>query len=306
MNVWPFMFAASKTSDYQFVVLPNIFDADTCDALRKRLEIDDTDPRKTKTATVPVKQAKTSVWCIYRSGPIVIDNAIQNDSAGRKLLFAYGLVAKETPAGSSLQALSNLIDVSQPSFQEALVSFLHTDREWVPVVKKAIEIPIDVPEAGPTTNRKLNVSLAVLLAALVICLAMCAVLYSRSNALQSSYNALESRNSALESQISELKSQIQKAQPETTSNPNGAPAATSPAPAETLAAPGGTPVSPTATSPAPAEPLATPAETSPAPTETLPAQAGTLPASKAHAQNKKKTANENSKKLKKSFDNIER
>jgi hypothetical protein len=193
MNVWPFMFAASKTSDYQFVVLPEILDATSCAALRERLEIDDSDPEKTRTATVTVKQAG-NVSCVYRSGPIVVDNTVRTDSAGRKLLFAFGVVAKELPPGSSLARLSSLIDASRPSFEKGLVSFLSSEKEWKPVVTKAIKLQTDLAEVDLQRFRMPSISLSAVLVSLgfLVNLGICAALYTKLHSLEAQLSALNS------------------------------------------------------------------------------------------------------------------
>jgi hypothetical protein len=194
MNVWPFMFAASKASDYQFVVLPDIFDASNCDALRDRLEIDDTDPRKTRTASLSIKEAG-NVSCVYRAGPIVVDNEIRTDSAGRKLLFAFGVVTKEISAASSLEKLSDLIDASQPLFERGLLSFLNSDKGWIPLVARTIKLDEIQGESGLDQVRKVSNSTIFLSIALLISFGACAFLYSKILSLESQLSTYSSRPS---------------------------------------------------------------------------------------------------------------
>ena len=74
MSAWLFMFAASRTSDYQFVMQPEVFDTESCDVLRSQLQLDDSDPARLRTVTVPTKQAG-DVLCAYRSGPVDVNTA---------------------------------------------------------------------------------------------------------------------------------------------------------------------------------------------------------------------------------------
>jgi len=192
MNVWPFMFAASKTSDYQFVVLPEIFDAASCAALRERLEIDDLDPQKTRTATVTAKAGSMS--CVYRSGPIVVDNNTHTDTAGRKLLFAFGVVTRELPTGSSFARLSDLIDANRPGFEKGLVSFLSSsDKEWKPRVTKAIKLSTE-REDRDVDLRQFSMSRisTLLLFGLLVNLGICAGLYWKVSSLEKQLGALDS------------------------------------------------------------------------------------------------------------------
>jgi hypothetical protein len=195
MNVWPFMFAASKTADYQFVALPEFLDRGSCDALRKRLEIDDADPKRTRTATTVADQLG-NVSCVYRAGPIVIDNEIRTDSAGRKLLFAFGVIVKEIPAGPLLDKLLDLIDASQPAFEKRLRSFLNANGQWTPLVTKAVKFPVDQeePKLG-SFNRlgklgKFSNSTLLVLFALIVNLGASAFLYLEFRSLDSKFNAI--------------------------------------------------------------------------------------------------------------------
>jgi hypothetical protein len=185
------MFAASKTSDYQFVVLPEILDATSCAALRERLEIDDSDPERTRTATVTAKGAG-NVSCVYRSGPIVVDRTVRTDSAGRKLLFAFGVLAKELPPGSSLARLSGLIDANRPFFEKQLVSFLSSDTEWKPDVMKAIKLQTDPAEADLQRFRMPGIFAVLVSLGFLVNLSICAALYIKVHSLEAQLATLNS------------------------------------------------------------------------------------------------------------------
>ena len=72
MSAWLFMFAASRTSDYQFVMQPEVFDTESCDVLRSQLQLDDSDPARLRTVTVAstslpaaiIKSANSSITTI--------------------------------------------------------------------------------------------------------------------------------------------------------------------------------------------------------------------------------------------------
>jgi hypothetical protein len=182
MKVWPFMFAASRTMDYQFVALPEIFDLNSCGALRDRLELSEADPVAIKTASLSTRQNRT-LSCIYRSGPILMDDVLHTDSAGRKLLFAFGLVVEVLP--ETIDQLTSVIDATQPLFERGLVSFLNSNATWTPIVTRAFELPIDQPTDVPSGFLKINGPAAVLSLVLLLSLGMCGRLYFENRSLHS-------------------------------------------------------------------------------------------------------------------------
>jgi hypothetical protein len=211
MKVWPFMFAASRTLDYQFVALPEIFDVNSCGSLRDHLKMDEIDPRRIRTASLSAGQSGT-LGCVYRSGPILLDDAVHVDPAGRKLLFAFGLVVEALPA--TLDKLSNVIDATEPLFERGLASFLNSNTKWTPIVTKSFELPIEPPAKRPDGLRKITGPVVGLSLVLLVALGCCALLYLK--------------NRSLESQLIESKSQRSKP-PEDgdlKNNPDTAPAIT--------------------------------------------------------------------------------
>jgi hypothetical protein len=176
------MFAASRTLDYQFVALPEIFDLNSCGALRDLLEVTEVNPIATKTASLSTRQTG-SLSCIYRSGPILVDGVTHTDSAGRKLLFAFGLVVEVLP--ETLDQLTSVIDATQPLFERGLVSFLNSNATWTPIVTRAFELPIDQPADVPGGFQKISGPVAGLSLVLLLALGLCGWLYLENRSLHS-------------------------------------------------------------------------------------------------------------------------
>jgi hypothetical protein len=193
MKVWPFMFAASRTLDYQFVALPETFDAQSHGSLRDRLEMDEADPKRIRTTSLPSPQGN-ALSCIYRSGPITVGNEVHVDSAGRKLLFAFGLVVEALP--ETLDQMSDVLDVTEHSFERRLISFLNSSENWTPIVTKSFDLPIDLPAQISGRFRRLNDPVAILSIAALLLLVLCAGLYLK--------------NQSLEAQLIELRSTVPK------------------------------------------------------------------------------------------------
>jgi hypothetical protein len=181
MKAWPFMFAASRTSDYQFVALPDIFDTVSCGSLRDSLAMDEADPKRMRTATLTVSDGR-ALSCVYRSGPIRLGDEIQVDSAGRKLLFASGLVLEGSP--KTLDEPSSVIDANAQWFDGKLISFLNSSKNWTPVATKSFELQGDPPVQIPRRGRGPIIAIAVLLIVSLLLLALCVQLYLKNRSLE--------------------------------------------------------------------------------------------------------------------------
>jgi hypothetical protein len=182
MKAWPFVFAASRTRDYQFVALPEIFDVKSGSLLRDSLEMDEGDPRRIRTASLSSPKGGT-LSCVYRSGPIRMENEIHTDSAGRKLLFASGLVVEGQL--ESLDELSHAIEANSKWFERTLVAFLNSTENWVPTVARSAELQIDRPAQIPGSVRMHASAVAVLSLIAVVLFVLCAGLYLKNRSLES-------------------------------------------------------------------------------------------------------------------------
>jgi len=91
MKIWPFMIAASRYRDYQFVVCPDFVQSRGGGlALKNNIEMDDADP--TRVRTVVFDDPKLgSIACAYSVGPIGDEGSAQTDSLGRVLRCASGV-----------------------------------------------------------------------------------------------------------------------------------------------------------------------------------------------------------------------
>ncbi|HXI05660.1 MAG: hypothetical protein ACRC1G_04220 [Bradyrhizobium sp.] len=194
MSAWLFMFAASRTSDYQFVMQPEVFDTESCDVLRSQLQLDDSDPARLRTVTVPTKQAG-DVLCAYRSGPVDVNTADRVDSAGRKLLFAYGAVI-DRPTPEVLERIPQALNAARPAFERELASFLNCNTTWSPRIEKAREITSS--QAKGDGLRGLSSSVSILTLALVLSLGITSILYFKNRSLEDRNRALEEDKRALQ------------------------------------------------------------------------------------------------------------
>jgi hypothetical protein len=182
MKAWPFVFAASRTRDYQFVALPEIFDVKSCSALRDSLEMDEGDPKRIRTASLSSPKGGT-LSCVYRSGPIRVGNEIHTDSAGRKLLFASGLVVEGQL--ESLDELSHAIEANSKWFERALIAFLNSSENWTPTVTKSVKLQIDRPAQIPGSVRMHASPVAILSLISILLFVLCAGLYVKNRSLES-------------------------------------------------------------------------------------------------------------------------
>src|SRR4051812_48936223 len=105
MKLWPFLIAASKSHDYQFVMCPDFLEAaSSLFGIKTRMEIDDSDPTLVRTLIFPDPKLGDIAFA-YRTGPIESGGEFERDSAGRVLLYAAGVVARGIPGDSSQPAI---------------------------------------------------------------------------------------------------------------------------------------------------------------------------------------------------------
>jgi hypothetical protein len=182
MKAWPFMFAASRTLDYQFVALPEIIDLQSSGSLRDRLVMDEDDPGRLRTASLSSSRAQ-ALSCVYRSGPILVGDQAQVDSAGRKLLFASGLVVEDLP--ETLDEPAQVIDANSQWFEKRLSAFLNSNENWKPIVTKSVRLQIDPPAPSSGSVRMHASPVAILSLISILLFVLCAGLYVKIRSLES-------------------------------------------------------------------------------------------------------------------------
>ena len=210
MKIWPFMFAASATLDYRFVVRPDFLDAEQDTLFRERLEIDGSD-KDIRTISFSDSKNKT-IYCWYQARPILVGDQAQTDSVGRKLFCASGIIAVESPSDDSVRQLVDMTKKVQPLLDKNLIAFLAADRSWKPTIIFPSDLAADLPAvpvasppehkegpspatSGPSTsNPAINKSTTILTAMMIFSLAFSALLFSKYQ--------------ALETQIAEIKSKL--------------------------------------------------------------------------------------------------
>ena len=130
MKSWSFIFAASRTSDYRFVMQPDIFDEATCAEFSRRLELDDGGSDRTRVVEFPSKDGDNLLG-FYVSGPTTIDGKELLDAAGRKLLSAFGFIF--AGAGENMMAeAAAAIRSNRPIFEAELRAFISHEGRWEP------------------------------------------------------------------------------------------------------------------------------------------------------------------------------
>jgi hypothetical protein len=200
MKIWPFMFAASATLDYRFVVRPDFLDAEQDTLFRERLEIDGSE-QDIRTISFSDSKNKT-IYCWYQARPILLGEQAQTDSVGRKLFCASGLIADESPSDESVRQLMDMTKKVQPYLEKNLIAFLAADRSWKPTIVPGSDIAADLPAvpvagpsghkegplpatSGPTTDKPtFNKSTTILTAMMIFSLAFSALLFSKYQAIE--------------------------------------------------------------------------------------------------------------------------
>ena len=193
MKSWPFIFAASRTSDYQFVVCPDVFDAQISSTFPGSLELDDLSPERTRTAHISTKQTG-DLLCVYRSGPIVIGGQEYLDAAGRKLIAAYGFATKDST--KSVDAIAGSIASNKSRFESYLLDFLNHTERWTPVASKPSIHGVEMETFGKRFARLLGWPTA-FGAALFLLLCLSGILFLKNRALEAQLFALHARLSQL-------------------------------------------------------------------------------------------------------------
>jgi len=142
MKIWPFMIAASRYRDYQFVVCPDFVQSRGGGlALKNNIEMDDADP--TRVRTVVFDDPKLgSIACAYSVGPIGDEGSAQTDSLGRVLLCASGVLMREIPDDKASPKIVEAVWSYKQKLGGKLEEFLTAKNAWTPAFATAVELPL--------------------------------------------------------------------------------------------------------------------------------------------------------------------
>jgi hypothetical protein len=147
MKMWPFLIAANKQIDYNFVVCPEWI------ASKKRWKIfenpkfdwRDADNDALRVCMIDGKTNEKTVF-VFKVRTFRLGDQSVVDLAGRPILMAYGFMAPASPTtpddATHYSRLGNRIDSLPEELGDVILIFKDAGREWTPRYLSEEEVPI--------------------------------------------------------------------------------------------------------------------------------------------------------------------
>jgi hypothetical protein len=216
MKLWPFLIAASKSHDYQFVICPDFLEAaGSLFSIKSRLEIDDKDPIRVRTMIFSDPKLGDIAFA-YRTGPIKTGGEFERDPAGRVLLYAAGVVARGTPDDSSQAAIFEALNFFEDQLRQSLTEFLASGQNWIPRPAEGGEFPqgsLDYREPTRPVSRMPDKFLICLVAAVALLFGFLVWIDRRVHTLSAQLAAHSAQVAAHSAQLVAIRKTLE--QPET-------------------------------------------------------------------------------------------